>query len=74
MCTVVSGGADTSTSQGGFASVENVKPLELFFGGQRRCALWSMIADETRDVYDERRYRLRHGLEIDISGSPEAPR
>ncbi len=31
--------------------------------------LWAMIAYETIFVYDERRYRLRHGLEIDIPGS-----
>jgi low temperature requirement protein LtrA len=28
--------------------------------------LWAMIAYETTFVYDERRYRLRHGLEIDM--------
>ena len=28
--------------------------------------LWAMIAYETLYVYDERRYMLRHGLEIDI--------
>ena len=32
--------------------------------------LWTMIAYETLFVYDERRYRLRHGLEIDM---PETP-
>jgi len=31
--------------------------------------LWAMVAYETVFVYDERRYRLRHGLEIDIPGS-----
>ena len=31
--------------------------------------LWMMIAYETMHVYDERRYRLRHGLDIDL---PEA--
>ena len=31
--------------------------------------LWAMIAYETFFVYDERRYRLRHGLEVDIPGS-----
>jgi low temperature requirement protein LtrA len=31
--------------------------------------LWAMVAYETIFVYDERRYRLRHGLEIDIPGS-----
>ena len=30
--------------------------------------LWLMIGYETFFVYDERRYRLRHGLEIDIPG------
>jgi low temperature requirement protein LtrA len=32
--------------------------------------LWSIIAYETFFVYDERRYRLRHGLEIDVPGTP----
>ena len=32
--------------------------------------LWAMIAYETLFVYDERRYRLRHGLDVDIPGSP----
>ena len=31
--------------------------------------LWAMIAYETVFVYDERRYRMRHGLEVDIPGS-----
>ena len=31
--------------------------------------LWAMIGYETFFVYDERRYRLRHGLDIDIPGS-----
>jgi hypothetical protein len=31
--------------------------------------LWAMIAYETAFVYDERRYRLRHGLEIDMPES-----
>jgi low temperature requirement protein LtrA len=31
--------------------------------------LWAMIAYETFFLYGERRYRLRHGLEIDIPGS-----
>lgn len=31
--------------------------------------LWAMIAYENIFLYDERRYRLRHGLEIDIPGS-----
>jgi low temperature requirement protein LtrA len=30
--------------------------------------LWAMIAYETVFVYDERRVRLRHGLEVDIPG------
>jgi hypothetical protein len=28
-----------------------------------------MIAYETSFVYDERRYRLRHGVEVEVSGS-----
>ena len=31
--------------------------------------LWAMIAYETIFVYDDRRYLLRHGMEIDIPGS-----
>jgi low temperature requirement protein LtrA len=31
--------------------------------------LWAMISFETPYVYDERRYRLRHDMEIDIPGS-----
>ncbi len=31
--------------------------------------LWATIAYETFFVYDKRRYRLRHGLEIDVPGS-----
>jgi low temperature requirement protein LtrA len=31
--------------------------------------LWSIIGYEVFFVYDERRYRLRHGLEIDVPGS-----
>jgi low temperature requirement protein LtrA len=31
--------------------------------------LWAMIAYETIFVYDERRYRLRHQMEVDIPGS-----
>jgi hypothetical protein len=31
--------------------------------------LWATIAYETFVVYDERRYRLRHGLTIDVPGS-----
>jgi low temperature requirement protein LtrA len=30
--------------------------------------LWVMIAYETVRVYDERRYRLRHGLDVDVPG------
>jgi low temperature requirement protein LtrA len=30
--------------------------------------LWAMIAYETIYVYDERRYRLRHGMEVEIPG------
>jgi low temperature requirement protein LtrA len=32
--------------------------------------LWSIIAYETIFLYDDRRYRLRHGLDIDVPGSP----
>ena len=31
-----------------------------------------MIVYETVFVYDERRYRMRHGLEVDIPGGPRA--
>jgi low temperature requirement protein LtrA len=31
--------------------------------------LWAMIGYETRFVYDDRRYLLRHGLETDIPGA-----
>ena len=31
--------------------------------------LWAMIAFETLYVYDERRYRLRHDMEVEIPGS-----
>jgi len=31
--------------------------------------LWAMIAFETLYVYDERRYQLRHDMEIEIPGS-----
>ena len=31
--------------------------------------LWAMIGYETFFVYDERRYRLRHGLDVDVPGS-----
>jgi hypothetical protein len=30
--------------------------------------LWVMIAYETVLVYDERRYRLRHGLDVEVPG------
>jgi low temperature requirement protein LtrA len=30
--------------------------------------LWSMIAYETIRIYDERRYRLRHGLDVEVPG------
>ena len=30
--------------------------------------LWAMIAYETVYVYDERRYGLRHGNEVEIPG------
>jgi hypothetical protein len=33
--------------------------------------LWAMIGFETLCVYDERRYRLRHDMEIEIPGSGE---
>jgi hypothetical protein len=35
--------------------------------------LWAMIAYETFSVYDERRYRLRHALPIDLPGSNLSP-
>jgi hypothetical protein len=31
--------------------------------------LWAMIAFETFYVYDERRYALRHDIEVEIPGS-----
>lgn len=37
--------------------------------GALNVLLWAMVAYETVFVYDERRYRLRHGLEVDIPGS-----
>jgi low temperature requirement protein LtrA len=40
----------------------------LFTVGAVNVLLWAMIAYETIFVYDERRYRLRHGLEMDIPG------
>jgi low temperature requirement protein LtrA len=36
--------------------------------------LWAMIAYETVYVYDSRRYRLRHGLDVEIPGSNEGVR
>ena len=40
--------------------------------GAVNALLWAMIAYENLFVYDERRYRLRHGLEIDIPGASTA--
>jgi len=37
--------------------------------GALNVLLWVMIAYETIFVYDERRYRLRHGMDIEIPGS-----
>ena len=37
--------------------------------GALNVLLWVMIAYETIFVYDERRYRLRHGMDVDIPGS-----
>ena len=34
--------------------------------------LWAMIAYETFYLYDERRYRLRHGLPTDTPGGSSA--
>jgi low temperature requirement protein LtrA len=31
--------------------------------------LWAMVGYETFFVYDDRRYRLRHGLDIEVPGS-----
>jgi hypothetical protein len=31
--------------------------------------LWAMITYETVYVYDERRYQLRHDMEVEIPGS-----
>jgi low temperature requirement protein LtrA len=36
--------------------------------------LWAMITYETVRVYDERRYRLRHGLEVEVPGPPGTDR
>ena len=40
--------------------------------GAVNALLWAMIAYENLFVYDERRYGLRHGLEIDIPGTSTA--
>jgi low temperature requirement protein LtrA len=40
--------------------------------GAVNALLWATIAYETLFVYDERRYRLRHGLEVDIPGASTA--
>lgn len=37
--------------------------------GALNVLLWVMIAYETLFVYDERRYRLRHGMDIEIPGN-----
>jgi low temperature requirement protein LtrA len=37
--------------------------------GALNLLLWAMIAYETFFVYDERRDRLRHGLEVDVPGA-----
>ena len=49
--------------------VPAVKVDALMTVGAVNVLLWAMIAYETFFVYDERRYRLRHGLEVEISGS-----
>jgi low temperature requirement protein LtrA len=49
------------------AAAVNVDALVTI--GAVNVLLWAMIAYETTFVYGERRYRLRHGLEIDIPGS-----
>jgi low temperature requirement protein LtrA len=41
----------------------------LYTIGAVNVLTWAMIAYETFFVYDERRYRLRHGLEVDVPGS-----
>ena len=41
----------------------------LFAIGALNLLLWVMIAYETLFLYDERRYRLRHGMDIDIPGN-----
>ncbi len=47
----------------------NVDPLYTI--GAINVLLWAMIAYETRFVYDDRRYRIRHGLEVDIPGDTD---
>ncbi|MGH9015677.1 MAG: low temperature requirement protein A [Acidimicrobiia bacterium] len=51
------------------AAAVHVDPLVTLIG--LNVLLWAMIAYETRYVYDERRYRLRHGLEIDMPESDQ---
>ncbi|MGI8796295.1 MAG: low temperature requirement protein A [Acidimicrobiia bacterium] len=46
------------------AAATHVDPLVTLIGVN--VLLWAMIAYETAFVYDERRYDLRHGLEIDM--------
>jgi len=36
--------------------------------------LWAMITYETVRVYDERRYRLRHGLDVEVPGPVDSQR
>jgi low temperature requirement protein LtrA len=47
-----------------------VKVDALVTLGAVNLLLWTMIAYETIFVYDERRYRLRHGLDVEIPGQP----
>jgi low temperature requirement protein LtrA len=49
------------------AAAVQVDPLVTLIGVN--LLLWAMIAYETVFVYDERRYRLRHGLEIEMPES-----
>jgi low temperature requirement protein LtrA len=49
------------------APATHVEPLVTI--GALNVLLWGMIAYETIHVYDERRYRLRHGLDVEIPGS-----
>ena len=49
-----------------------VKVDALVTLGAVNALLWAMIAYENLYVYDERRYGLRHGLEIDIPGASTA--